>query len=702
MVQQRLPAIRIGLLLSLALSTAGGLPATAQAGGVWYVRAGGADTGLCATPATACATINVAIGKAAAGDRIVIAADVFQRTSGSEVVRVDKPIFLSGGWDSDFTAQTGFTHVDGGGTSRGILVTADGDLTLERFIIEQGYASQQVDWGGGILNLGTLRISISEIRDNQGGGLSSRGAASVQDSSLIGNASPGGVFSQYGSLTVTNSTISDNIGCGICMNGPGPAQISSSTIAYNYVAGAIAYGIHNNSPDTVHVRNTIVASNAGYDCKDQLSLEGYNLLGSATGCSHLKSQASDRIGLDPQLGELTGLPRHRPLLAASPAIDAGDPAGCRDALGVALDRDMRGMARVGRCDIGAFELGLTLAKHVSGVTLPGGQVTFTLALRNLENSVTLPDVVLTDTLPAGLTLVPGTLTATTGAATTDGATINWSGPVPPGSGSRVQFAAVIDAVLPLGASLTNTATASWQGLTLDASASLQARVRVFLPQTAQRFCADFLDDFEEAGSGWPSRDDAIATLGYDGGEYRILLKQPYLEAVAAPACRHVNYLVESDMRWVMTTGSAYGLVFGLVGDFEAAYVLEVNAVTPAFRVRRLTPDGNWVIIQDWTRESAITVSGTNHVRVVRQGSAITIRINAVQVAALQDTAIMGPTGAGILAMTYPGQSGVEARFDRFQVTGLSDDGQTAIPGTPDRAPALPAFQLPIPLGFGSR
>ena len=45
------------------------------------------------------------------------------------------------------------------------------------------------------------------------------------------------------------------------------------------------------------------------------------------------------------------------LLPDSPAIDAGDPNGCRDALGALLTADQRGFARpVGSaCDIGAFE-----------------------------------------------------------------------------------------------------------------------------------------------------------------------------------------------------------------------------------------------------------------------------------------------------------------------------------------------------------
>ena len=57
------------------------------------------------------------------------------------------------------------------------------------------------------------------------------------------------------------------------------------------------------------------------------------------------------------------------LVAGSPAIDAGNPSGCRDSLGVLLLADQRGFLRLddgnhdgtSRCDIGAYELTNILA-----------------------------------------------------------------------------------------------------------------------------------------------------------------------------------------------------------------------------------------------------------------------------------------------------------------------------------------------------
>ncbi len=54
-----------------------------------------------------------------------------------------------------------------------------------------------------------------------------------------------------------------------------------------------------------------------------------------------------------------GPTRTHALLAGSPGVDAGNPAGCTDAFGASLMRDQRGVHRpIGaRCDIGSFERG---------------------------------------------------------------------------------------------------------------------------------------------------------------------------------------------------------------------------------------------------------------------------------------------------------------------------------------------------------
>jgi hypothetical protein len=80
---------------------------------------------------------------------------------------------------------------------------------------------------------------------------------------------------------------------------------------------------------------------------------------------------------DPKLGPLQsngGPTQTHALLPGSPAIDAGNPGGCRDKLGALLITDQRGFPRpaVG-CDIGAYELFTGSITSVVAAILPGSR-----------------------------------------------------------------------------------------------------------------------------------------------------------------------------------------------------------------------------------------------------------------------------------------------------------------------------------------
>jgi hypothetical protein len=121
------------------------------------------------------------------------------------------------------------------------------------------------------------------------------------------------------------------------------------------------------------VRNTLIAGNVRGgpgdedpdDCTGTLASEGYNLLGTALGCNLTGDLTGNQTG-NPNLGGLAfngGATQTHALLAGSPAIDAGNLAGCSDSLGQSLPADQHGFNRVtdgdgaggARCDIGAFE-----------------------------------------------------------------------------------------------------------------------------------------------------------------------------------------------------------------------------------------------------------------------------------------------------------------------------------------------------------
>ena len=77
-------------------------------------------------------------------------------------------------------------------------------------------------------------------------------------------------------------------------------------------------------------------------------------------CNVIGSTAHDRHGtfsgvVDSTLQNNGGTTPTLALPPGSAAINGGDPTGCKDENGNPLPTDQRGFARVGPCDIGAFE-----------------------------------------------------------------------------------------------------------------------------------------------------------------------------------------------------------------------------------------------------------------------------------------------------------------------------------------------------------
>jgi uncharacterized repeat protein (TIGR01451 family) len=161
-------------------------------------------------------------------------------------------------------------------------------------------------------------------------------------------------------VRINNTTISNNsagLNGGGIINTYGTLNISSSTISGN--VSTDGGGIFDYE-GTVIVQNSIIALNNadnGNDCTGTISSSGYSLVGDTTNCS-FSTSSGDLTDVDPILGSLIGpidMPFYQPVLAGSPAIDAGNPTGCLDHAGTPLTTDQRGLSRVGRCDIGAYE-----------------------------------------------------------------------------------------------------------------------------------------------------------------------------------------------------------------------------------------------------------------------------------------------------------------------------------------------------------
>jgi hypothetical protein len=305
----------------------------------------------------------------------------------------------------------------------GLMAVTGGDLTLQSITLTGGSGN----CGGAVCNSGTLTIKNSTISGNtagsgSGGAVNNSGTLTIKDSAISGNTAHygggvysyffsdntienstisgntadagGGVLSHWGFLTITNSTISDNAanhGGGVHNAGGGGVTLTNSTITGNRADGG--GGVYNDGgcirneigqpfcfSATLTLNNSLITGNqatVGPEIENYtgsiVNANNFNLFGANgnAGVSGFTPGPTDivpSVALSQILGPLKnngGPTQTHALVAGSPAIDAGDPNGCRDSSGAPLQTDQRGFARnvdgnhdgIARCDIGAVEFG---------------------------------------------------------------------------------------------------------------------------------------------------------------------------------------------------------------------------------------------------------------------------------------------------------------------------------------------------------
>ena len=383
----------------------------------WYVDGVNGDDGNdCKTRATACATIGHAISLAASGDNIQIAAATYQEnlsipfnltlnganaattivdgTNTANVFTVGSGISLT---LSNFTIKNGVGYSGGGGVDNGgtltvnqcnfytntalsggaILNTGRATISNTNFSGNSPYFFGHSASCGAIDNQGPMTITTSTFYNNyannnytSGGAICNGATLTITDSTFNTNSSQGNnsgvggaIYHYSGTLTVTNSTFSGNTAVtsgGAIYSQGGTVQISNSTFGNSFVSigggGTLA-----NSGSSVLVQNSILDNTAnGGNCSGTITSNGYNLSGDGS-CNF--SNTGDLNNTNPKLGSLHsngGLTQTMALQKGSPALDAGNPAGCRDFGGNLLTTDQRGKPRPGGgettgCDMGAYE-----------------------------------------------------------------------------------------------------------------------------------------------------------------------------------------------------------------------------------------------------------------------------------------------------------------------------------------------------------
>jgi hypothetical protein len=319
--------------------------------------------------------------------------------SGNSASNAGGGIYNSGGTLTLTNSTVSGNNAGVGGGRGGGIADDGGTMTLTNSTVSGNSSGFR---GGGIDSFGTWTLTNSTVTGNSAsasGGIFNRGTLTVTNSTVTGNSATGasgvpgvaGGIGNFGTMTLTNSTVSGNRaneeGGGINNNnsitGAAIASLFNSTITNNqadvdFNGSGTGGGVFNEAGATFIFQNTIIAGNSETlrvgnffvattgECDGLITSGGNNLMENYN-TGHCTVSGIPPILTDPKLGPLQdngGPTQTHALLAGSPAIDGGNPGGCRDNLGVLLPTDQRGFPRsvdgnndsVVRCDIGAYEL----------------------------------------------------------------------------------------------------------------------------------------------------------------------------------------------------------------------------------------------------------------------------------------------------------------------------------------------------------
>jgi CSLREA domain-containing protein len=276
--------------------------------------------------------------------------------------------------------------------------------------------SQVISNAANLIPPGTPGTGLCKQPSLGGGiGAGSGGRAFINSTVISGNSSysGGGMFSERGTILISGTTFTSNsvftstlnIGCGgrngvgggyykISHTDNGKLSFVNSTFSENRSLRCNAGGLYardeevylanttfvGNQANTrgggidseagsarIYMSNSLLSGNTaptGPDMLGPVDSQGYNLIANSAASSGWNAGNGDIVGQNANLqpfGNYGGSVPVYPLAPSSPALDAGNPAGCNFANGVftfTVGVDARGYGRPanGRCDIGAAEM----------------------------------------------------------------------------------------------------------------------------------------------------------------------------------------------------------------------------------------------------------------------------------------------------------------------------------------------------------
>lgn len=369
-------------------------------------------------------SVQDAINSASSGDIIEISAGTY-----TESISINKDLTINGGGVNQTILQAATSK--GMASDRVVTIESGAAVTISGMTIRFGNASGSgiSEYGGGILNQGTLIANNVRIRENDavsrgggvacvdgncqftgvsitentssnwGGGMYVEGSTVTFSRSLLAdnsaNSNGGGIYmgdvscSKTSALNFTNSTLSGNIttngtsrgGGAYLICGGSTLNLYNSTVSNNRAQTAGA-GVIASWYSQLNIYSSIIADNVGpqeciADSNASVNDLGYAIVEDGTCLSDASSISGDP-GLQP-LADNGGATLTHALAYNSMAIDAGD-CGISGVI-----TDQRGESRSDwACDVGAFEVQVSDHNKIRKDFSQNGTYTFGPTMAKLE------------------------------------------------------------------------------------------------------------------------------------------------------------------------------------------------------------------------------------------------------------------------------------------------------------------------------
>jgi len=283
--------------------------------------------------------------------------------SGSTITLTSGEIALAGNLTIDASALTNGIRLDGGYASRIFNVAGGANVMLNSLTLTNGH-SDASDWGGALINHGTLALNHCTLTGNfvdgtgTGGAIYSDGTLALTGCTLsLNGAGYGGALRNDAACSLQNCTLYGNSapdnGGAIDNDFGATLNLGYCTFYGNSTGGN--GGAINNYLSQVNLTNNIVAVNTSDDIYNwpgsTVSAGGSNIVESLDDNGTVNGGATV-INADPMLaplGNYGGPTQTMPPLPGSPAVDS--------AVATTLNTDQRGLTRpLGLApDIGAVE-----------------------------------------------------------------------------------------------------------------------------------------------------------------------------------------------------------------------------------------------------------------------------------------------------------------------------------------------------------